>query len=194
MYCTNCGWKNIEDSLFCEKCGEPLRPQTADPQPAGSPYAPPAQYPLQAQSAPEPVYMAQTQPPSAKKKKTGLIAGLILGGAAVVATVMIAVLSGDSPLEGAWYNGETGVVLEFEKNGFVVSRTTEGQDEGNYTYNGSLETGTITADGDEYEFYLDGDKIVVKGAGRFQKADDDFDAEDFLDEFTGRVSPKPSGT
>jgi len=210
MFCPNCGRKNDERATFCGDCGAPIetfnnRQNVAD---TAAYVQPGVNYPQSAQPAPfyasqvppgvqqAPPYIQQVQPgiqytptypqqvplPIPKKKRTGLIIGLV-GGAAVViaAIILIASLSGGSPVLGTWYCEERGIVLTFQNDTVVVSRTVEGKDEGNYTFSEVKGRGEINADDDQFEFTLDGKQLVVEDIGEFRKAGSSFDADEFLD-------------
>ena len=187
MFCTNCGWQNEQGAVFCEKCGQPLESDAAG-QPVPKPqsaYVPPRDYSFPVEQPSLTSYSTPpVQQPVAKKKKTGLIVGLSVGGALILTVViLIAALSGESPVEGIWYNEEIGVALEFQGRGFVISYTLDGQDEGNYTFSSGSNKGIIDADGKEYDFRLEGRRITIQGVGTFTKADKNFDVEDFLSEY-----------
>ncbi len=192
MFCTNCGRKNDAGAAYCENCGASLEPPVNNRQsvPENTPYAQPGGYP---QSAPytqpvippaypmeQPPYNPQ-QPPAAKKKKTGLIVGLALGGVAVIAAiVLLVILTASSAVVGTWYCEERGVVLEFQKDGIVVSHTVDGSDEGNYSFDSGNKEGVITADDEEFDFSLDGREIEIEDVGQFRKAENSFDPDEFL--------------
>lgn len=76
MYCSNCGSKIDDDSLFCPNCGT----RTAA---SGAPV-----------STPVPPVQAETPEPAAPKKKLskGVLIGIIAGAAAVVAAVVLLVV------------------------------------------------------------------------------------------------------
>lgn len=101
----------------------------------------------------------------------------------VAVIILIAALSGGSPVIGTWYCEERGVVLTFQKDTIVVSQTVEGKDEGNYTFSEVKNRGEITADDDEFGFKLDGKQLVVDDIGEFRKAGSSFDADEFLDAY-----------
>lgn len=192
MICKNCGWQNEAGSRFCEKCGRLLEYEynvTEAQQPAVNPPAgygytgndPASAPPIVSTWPPLQMPPVQAQP---EKKKTRLIIGLAAGGALVIiAVILIAALSGHSPVEGVWYSEDLGVVLEFQNNGLVVSYTPDGRDEGNYTFNSNSNKGMIKADGEEFDFRLEDRRITVQSIGAFQKADKHFDIDDFISGF-----------
>ena len=189
MFCPSCGRKNDAASVYCDQCGariEPPVPVNRQSVPYNMPYAQPGGYPQDAQVtppyAPQTYYAPQFQPQAVKKNRTGLIIGLALGTAAVIAGVALIVSLTDSPaVVGTWYCEERGTVLEFQKSSFVVSHTVEGNDEGNYTFYDDRKKGVITADDNEFEFSLDGRQITVDDVGTFKRANSSFDTEEFLD-------------
>lgn len=96
MFCKKCGADIADGARFCKKCGAE---QSA-----------PAQQPVQQYQ--QPVAQVQYAYPQGyaqpKKKKTGLIVGLIAGGVAVVALVviLIVVFAGGSSGGSGGYYGE----------------------------------------------------------------------------------------
>ena len=108
-FCPNCGKPIDAGALFCDNCGTRLTPQPsvqpeqAPTQSYGDPYMqsprptqpPQQQYiPYQQPNQPFPQYGAPQygapQPP--KKKKTGLIIGLCIAGAVLIACIVIVVI------------------------------------------------------------------------------------------------------
>ena len=116
MYCTNCGAQNADDATFCTTCGTSLKAQdSGQPQQAPVPpqqaYAPPPQqaYPpqqqyLQAPYPQQPGYGYPTQAP--KKKKTGLIIGIVAGVVVIAAVIALVLIlgggGGGGGLSGKW--------------------------------------------------------------------------------------------
>lgn len=193
MFCSNCGRNNDQGSVYCDHCGAILNSVTDNRQgvPYTASYTPPGTYSPGAQFAPP--YAPQTppmmqtpfappdQPIAVKRKRTGLIVGLVLGAAALIAVIVLIVsLTGTSAVIGTWYCEERGIVLEFQKDSIVLSHTAEGDDEGNYTFNNRSNKGFITADESEFEFLLEDRQIVIDDIGKFRKAGSSFDADEFL--------------
>ena len=92
--CPKCGNPLDEGALFCDNCGIRLgaQPQQTPPRPYAQPQQ---QYPRQAQQyAPyQPPYQQnQPAPQPPKKKKTGLIIGLICGGTALLIAAVLVVI------------------------------------------------------------------------------------------------------
>jgi len=84
-FCEGCGHPLEEDACFCNICGRAVQQQP--------PVYPPQQpyYPPQAPSRPYAAVGAAYPPAQKKKPGTGLIVGLILGGAAIVAAAVMGV-------------------------------------------------------------------------------------------------------
>src|SRR5690554_7422701 len=108
MFCKQCGHQNADSSAFCISCGSALN---AAPPAAG---IPPQQQPAyqQLHTPQQPAYQQPYAPqPSSKKKKTGLIVGLIAGGVVLLAAAAFLlyffVFSG-TPAEGIWYHAQRG--------------------------------------------------------------------------------------
>ena len=86
MFCSKCGYKNQEGTRFCINCGTPLQTAgNAQPQAQNQYAPPPGQYP-------PPGQMAGYPPVVQKKRSTGLIVGLCVTGAVVVAAAIVLVL------------------------------------------------------------------------------------------------------
>lgn len=169
MFCTRCGTGNPEGNAFCSNCGAPLRPAAAQPPPVMPQYNP--QYQGYAPAAP-------------KKKKTGLIIGIIAGlvvllGAA--AAVYFFVLG--TPVTGYWYSDDSGMAIEFKDAGTVINHSVEGLDTADYKYDKPSGKGTIAINGTDHDFTVSNDKLELNadsGSIEFKKADKDFDVKDFL--------------
>lgn len=139
MYCTNCGAPNADDAAFCTSCGTPLKAQdTNQPQeqaPAAPPqaytpppqqaYAPPPQQPYPPQQAYPQQHPGYAYPPQApKKKKTGLIIGIVAGVVVIaIAIALVLILTGGgggfsgkwvvTDTEG-WSDYEEGLIFNFK--------------------------------------------------------------------------------
>ncbi|MEM5767560.1 MAG: zinc-ribbon domain-containing protein, partial [Bacillota bacterium] len=105
MYCFKCGAQIADESEFCVQCGAAQKSRTAEA------------YPVK----------------QAKKRKTGLIIGLVAGcvivAAAVVALVLL--LPGmNRTATGDWYNKDLEQTLTFRADGTVLIATAYGQLEG----------------------------------------------------------------
>ena len=112
MFCVQCG-KPFDSGSFCPHCGAPVKPAVAEavakasaPAPIPAPVnAVPGFDPLQ--TAPQQVQTVQPQIQAAaqqvketpkKKKKTGLIVGLSVGGGVLLLTLLIGGIFGYSYL------------------------------------------------------------------------------------------------
>lgn len=178
MFCTNCGRQNDERASFCEYCGRSLNTPAAE-------YS--GNQPQYGYSTPTPQYSAQNPySPSAplKKNRKGLLLVILIASVVVISAIAVMLfVSTASPVVGTWYSESRGTVLEFRKNGIVVSRTVNGRDEGSYSYSAQDESGVITADKETYEFSLEDDWMDVDGIGKFKKADQNFDIQEFIDQY-----------
>ena len=140
MYCPNCGRQNKDDAAFCMNCGNALNKASSGAAPVLSEEP--------AVSQPQPVYQAPAyQAPTPKKKRTGLIIGLSVGGAVlVVAIIVLLALPGNSSVEGIWQNKKYSEVLEFDDDGDVTIYTPRYEIDGEYVYNTSSGKGAIGTD------------------------------------------------
>ncbi|NLC26689.1 MAG: DUF4352 domain-containing protein [Fastidiosipila sp.] len=89
MFCTNCGKKLNQEDLFCLNCGHKVEVQKPSQAPASGSNMPPP---------PPPTY-PYTQPPAGpyagpppKKKKTGLIIGLVIGALVLIGLIVFLLL------------------------------------------------------------------------------------------------------
>ncbi len=191
MYCSRCGFQNEPGNAFCSKCGTPLEqlaPPQAPPQEAVPPqdYVPPQGY------APPPGYMPQgAAPPDAryaplppKKKRTGLVIGLIAGGVALVgalAAVYFLVLAAPK-LDGTWVCEDRGWVLQI-KGQSLTEYSPSGTDTARYSFeNGKGEAAlrdggvsfTVTGDRMSLTDEVTGDRYL------FTRDDSDTDIEEVV--------------
>ena len=142
MYCNKCGAENNEQARFCTSCGSPLgsgaveqagtyyaapQQQAAPQQYAAPQQQAPAQAPYPYPYAPQAAPYGQPVQPPAKKKKTGLVVGivaiLLVAIIAVVLIVFVLPPSGDG-IVGRWVVTDTdtsdfpvGIIMNFKKNG-----------------------------------------------------------------------------
>lgn len=174
MICTQCGFQNPEGSRFCRQCGAPLSSENNEPinppQPIFPPQQPGYQQPQQTPYAPaqqpyQPPYGTPPYTGVAKKKKTGLIIGLIAGGVVLIAAAVLLylfVFSG-TPVVGQWYCEERAMVLDFSDNGTIDGYSLKGSDDFDYEYNKTKATGTITGDDVDLSFAVKKSKLIVTG-------------------------------
>ena len=210
MFCSQCGHSNPENAAFCLACGKPLK-QDVIPAPsedsgvqAESSFSQPAYmpppYPPQGDAnqppyPPQGVYsgMPCQHMPTAKKR-TGLIAGLILGAvllaaAAVVMFVWPGVLVPKAPAVGGfWVSEDRGEALEFKYSGNVRVYSVNAAFKGQYQYDVTKGMGVLIVEDKTYAFAMTNDGIKVKGMGVYEKAEDDFDVDAFIDDVAGAVS------
>lgn len=210
MNCTQCGYQNPEDSRFCRQCGAPLQsqgetaPQPAPAQPDPSEtqtqqppqyqppqqeaYAPPPQPPYNQPQQPYAQQPYAQQPPyqgAPKKKKTGLIIGLIAGGVVLIAAavVLILIFTGGTPVTGQWYCEEYGRALAFNDDNTVKGYGLSGTFEVDYTYDKGKALGSIDANGDEYTFSVNKETLVLadeNDESTFVKLEDGSDVEEYV--------------
>lgn len=98
MFCQNCGASNNEGAKFCASCGKPMAPIKNEPIATG--FVAPTVQPVVnyaasvGQATPfqvEPAVAQTSQPQPPKKKKTGLLVGIIVGALVIIGAI-IAVL------------------------------------------------------------------------------------------------------
>lgn len=182
MYCSRCGFQNEPGNAFCSNCGTPLEqtPPQAPPREAAPPQddmTPPDAVPPDMRYAPQPL----------KKKRTGLIVGLIAGGVALIgalAAVYFLVLAAPK-LDGTWVCADRGWVLQITGQS-LTEYSPSGMDTARYNFeNGKGEAAlrdggvsfTVTGDrmsltdevtGDRYLFTRDDadtdiEEVVISG-------------------------------
>ena len=192
MFCSQCGHSNPENAAFCTACGNALTQDTKiATQPSHDPgaYNGPV-YPQTASfspSAPPPNgYGPMPYSPPYKKKRTGLIAGLIVAALLVAAVVLFiwpGVVTANAPdVTGYWYSDDRGETIELKSSGSVRVYTTDDSFRGRYAFDSAAGLGVITVDGIDYEFAMTKEGIKVDGMGVYEKADDDFDVGGFIDD------------
>ena len=155
--------------------------------------APPQGYvtPPQGYAAPPQGYVTPPQgyaaPAAVKKKKTGIIVGIIAGGVvllAIVAVLLFAwpgLLKASQNIAGTWYSEKRGEVIHFGSGHSFDAQTSYGDFEGEYTFDVKSGEGHIEMeDSREFDFLVDQDRLFVYNMGAFDRADDDFDTDDFL--------------
>lgn len=203
MFCTKCGQQIDDTAQFCVQCGnkvagtqQPTQPEQVPPQ---QQYAQqqPQNVPLQQQYAqPQQPQYAQPQYapyPQPKKSKTGLIVGLCVGGAVLIAAVILLVVfvfGGHADVAGKWYDVE-GYQGTVEFSGSSVNFSAMGMNwRGSYSYDPQTKNGQIKISvlgmQNEMNMALEGDMLNIDGI-RYtrtvvpQKSMDDIwgDLEDF---------------
>lgn len=185
MFCSKCGVENRDGSKFCSVCGAPFKEPATQP---AVQYAPPANLPENRYNV---RYGSQQDgmPVSPKKKKTGLVIGLIagilvlLGGAAALYFFVFA----GTGVNGYWYSDETSIAFEFKDNGKAVQYGLMGKEEAGYEYDRQKGEGVLDLGDAKYDFTADKDTLTFSEKGvksEFKRADKDFDAGDF---FFGRL-------
>lgn len=205
MNCTQCGYLNPEGSRFCRQCGKPLQAQAPDQQPAApaaSPQPPQPKQQPQPQSQyqpqtgaypPQQPYASQQQPPygmppyqaAPRKKKTGLIIGLVSGGVVLVAAAVVLVLlfMGGTPVTGQWYCEEFGRALVFNEDNTVDAYGLTGAFQTDYTYDKGKAAGSITGSDGDYAFTVNKDALILddrNGKNTFVKLKDGSDVEEYV--------------
>ncbi len=174
MFCQNCGFNNEKDSKFCLKCGTPLLIPQESPEKHNQFY----------QAEAQPVQPAAPKP---KKKRKGLIIGLVSGGVVLLAALAAGyfVFFAGAAVTGEWYSQQQGIVLSFNDGGIVEQIGLAGSYEGEYEYNKGKGKGVITVSGGEDEFTVKGDELTVEATDKdyiFTRAEEKFDSEEFFEE------------
>ena len=189
MFCPKCRQQNVDNAAFCVRCGYPL--QTANPV---QPVTPPqAGYPPQTGYPPQGAYMSYPPPPP-KKRGNGLLIGLLIGGTVLIAAaaVLILLLTGGTPVTGVWYSNTLVNVLEFKENDKFYITTAYDTFKGTYEYDKGSGKGVLTYDGEEYEFTVEKDTLVLDDISKYKRADADFDIDAFLEDNAVVVLPTES--
>lgn len=183
MFCTKCGQKVEDGMMFCTNCGN--RIQSAPQQPV----APQNGQGYMDQPA-APMYGGSYAAPQ-KKKKTGLIVGLSVGGAVVViAIILLLVLlpgGGYAGLVGKWYD-ESGYygTVEFRGNGTVQMESMGISMSGTYTFDEKDMTGDITISylgaSDDTSFVLNDDRLNIDGVWYTRDVVNQMDYDSYMDD------------
>ena len=91
MFCAKCGAKIEDDAVFCSKCGARQGVAAQEETPVQAPVAAPAANPTGNAELNTPAQPDNIEAPK-KKKKTGLLIGLIIGGAVLGVLAVLAVI------------------------------------------------------------------------------------------------------
>ncbi|MGE5495477.1 MAG: zinc-ribbon domain-containing protein [Burkholderiales bacterium] len=177
MFCTKCGTQNSEGAAFCVSCGNSLntaQAQNPQPQPAMYGYGQPGAY---AGYAPQ-------------KRKNGLIIGLIIGGAVLVAgiVVLVILLTGGNAangIAGKWYDKEGYAgELDFKSDGTVEIKVMGKTIPARYMFDEESGSGTIKAMGSTFDMYLEDGVLYYNGVEYTRQYVKQIDLTDFdLSEF-----------
>ena len=118
----------------------------------------------------------------------------MVAGAAVAAILLLG--GGDTgiPVAGTWYSEDNGDVLRFKDGGRVTLYAPDDDMRGEYEYDQRTGEGVLTLDDEDYDFAVDDDEIDVDDMGVYERADEDFDIDDFLDEMAEAVAAVPADT
>lgn len=189
MLCSRCGYNNLEDAAFCVNCGSAIVKDSAQPQGHVENIQ---QGGMQTAFQTQPQYYPYANIPPVKRRRKGLVIGLIAVGvlAAAAAVLLILLLPGNQPVIGRWYCEDSFNVLEFHEDGTVESFSSTGTEKKDYKYSGG--SGTIEANGQEVEFKVDGDKLELEAESdlTYERADEDFD----IIKFVSNSKPAPAIT
>jgi len=160
IFCASCGTKLTAGDAFCPNCG--------------------AKADVQAQQAPPAQQAAAYAPVPPKKKKTGLIIGIIAGVVAIGAAVLVLFLTGVfggtgdiSDIRGRWFSEKDSVA--FNDNGTVLIVTESEEIDADFTYDAKTGKGVIkspVAGTSDVSFTFDGKTIEMKGKTYFRSKDD----------------------
>ncbi len=198
MNCTQCGSPLSEGSLFCQACGSPVKeqppvqpaqapPPAAPAQPQPIYQQPPTQPYAQQPYAQQPYAPPYTGAPQTKKKRTGLIIGIIAGAVVLIGAVValyLFVFAG-TPLTGQWYCDECGRVLVFSDNNTVTGYALTGNEDATYTYDKGKGKGVLTANDTELSFKVDKNELVftddfIDEGSTFVKVDEKKEIEELV--------------
>ena len=193
MNCTQCGSPLSEGSLFCQACGSPVKEQPpVQPAQAPPPAAPAQPQPIYQQPptqpyAQQPYAPPYTGAPQTKKKRTGLIIGIIAGAVVLIGAVValyLFVFAG-TPLTGQWYCEECGRVLVFSDNNTVTGYALTGNEDATYTYDKGKGKGVLTANDTELSFKVDKNELVftddfIDEGSTFVKVDEKKEIEELV--------------
>lgn len=164
MFCTRCGQSAMPGAVYCPRCGQPLPP------------APPQGYAVPPYGLGAP-------------RRTGIILGITAGAIALIAILGVllfvwpGLLRPDFSVAGVWYSEERGEVIRFGPDRSFYAQTPYGNFEGRYSFNVRKGRGRIRMqDGRAFDFVVDGDRLLVDNIGIFQRADDSFDVDVFLED------------
>lgn len=208
MFCTRCGQSNPEDSAFCSACGHAMSvvpqpgtnswpqaarqvsvpPQEPITSPVQAPIAPQNQYGNYCGDPQQPYAPQGAYVPPKKKSGVGLIVGLSVGGALLIAAVVVLLfvwpgfLAQSVPVNGFWYSEDRGEALEFKNAGSIRVYTTNNKLSGDYTYDNAQGIGNITVDDEDYQFAVTEDGLYVESMGCYKQAEAEFDVDDFIDD------------
>ncbi len=208
MFCSQCGHGNPDGAAFCTACGSPLTRDTkTTSEPSGDAGIQSESVYLQTASFSSPPDQSGFAPPSYpprqhKKKRAGLIIGLIAGvfliaAAAVALFVWPGILTAKAPgVAGYWYSEDRGEALEFKNSGSVRVFTADTVFQGRYEYDTAQGMGVITVDETGYEFAMTDDGLKVNGMGLYERAGDNFDVDNFIEDMSSQnavaATPVPS--
>ncbi len=201
MYCSKCGQPAPPDAAFCTSCGNALKDplqssahHVQQEQPKDKWQAQQPARTLQQGISPQGYYVPPAPPRQAdhimpvKKKKTGLIVGLALGGTALLAFIVVllfvwpGLLKTAAPVAGIWYSENRGEVIRFGSGSSFDAHTYYGEFEGDYQYDKTKGNGHIEmSDQREFDFVVDENRLYVEGMGAFDRAGAGFDVNDFID-------------
>ncbi len=184
MYCTNCGQQNAETAVFCTHCGAPMAvPSAAENPMPQQPYASVPGYPPPLASY-------------ARKTHTGLIVGLSIGGAVVIAAVVwiVLLLTGGTSVEGVWLSEKNTEVIVFDDGDDVTIYTVLGEIDGSYEYDRQDGEGEIRTDEEDYDFVVEKNVLIIGDDRGYIRVSDDFDIDDFIAEAAPEPTPTPEPT
>ncbi len=189
MFCTQCGHIIPDTETICQNCNHPLTVKAT--------VAPDSVRPQEFSLLPENPALTP------KKSRIGLVVGIVAG---VLLLAGAAVLSGCFPssdndrddtgdsVEGIWVNEDKGEILRFRTSGRVTFYNAFDELRGEYEYDAKTEEGVLTLDDEDYDFTVDDDELDVDDMGIFDKEDDDFDIEGFIEEIAESTTVEQTET
>jgi hypothetical protein len=144
--------------------------------------------------APVPGYPPSSAAP--RKKHTGLIVGLSIGGACVIAAAVwiVLLLTGGAAVEGVWCNEKLAEVIVFDDGDDATIYTAMGELDGSYEFDRRNGKGELYINKEDYGFTVDKNVMIVDNDRGYIRVSDDFDIDDFMADAAPRPTPTPDPT
>ncbi len=189
MFCSKCGITVEDGSKFCPNCGNVIAEAPSAPEPAPEPA--PAGAENYGYGAGANTYGAYGYAPApVKKSKTGLIVGICIGAAVLIATALILIFTlggkgGRGELIGTWID-QYGYANEFKTDGTIVC-SLPGYEGDDYTM-----TGEYKLEGDKLTVTLDGSVTVYEKSEKAKEGSSDGGNYWYIEGDTFYINGKPA--